>query len=505
MVMSNVSVQAVHCQSCSAPLVLQNNFKGRMVCSYCNSENVVVDVVKNIEIVEKENINSGISLDMQPIALHDKLVEHLSSDVCMPLDIFDKAKVVREQQIYFPAYCFYCTGTLQYVCEVGNERIRQEVHQSKKGASVESYIDIEYTQLSGTANITTTLMAIGSRKSNSTIQNLYFPQTALTQIEALNYIVAQYPNDKIKAIKKIRELTNLELSLAKKLVDAVYDSELPMPATTEYNEQFIKLIQYVEQSNSKSLDISSELIDIELMTFPDEATVLGYDIPELVAFNEFVKPQIESALQKEVGKMLNGKEVRNLTFGGSNIQKGDMKRVMLGFYNVTYEYDGNEYTLSVTGNGKRIYTENLPIDEERSRVYKDKKSAFEAIKQRTGWLTFYAVLGIVGAVVIISNWNSLPLSPVRFIALGALIAIIISCLIFRRKRIKAYNIQRATAGESIESFVRQFTDAKQQFSDGKRTLNGIYKNVYKTQNNNFHNLRNSIDEISNTYKNIRDE
>jgi len=97
------------CNSCGTPLKIPKNSKGHVQCPSCRNDCVLDGLVKNAEIAAKENINSGIPLTATPAMLHRQLVSQFYKSPDIPLDIFEKAEIVREEHHCVPAYCFRCT------------------------------------------------------------------------------------------------------------------------------------------------------------------------------------------------------------------------------------------------------------------------------------------------------------------------------------------------------------------------------------------------------------
>jgi hypothetical protein len=150
---------------------------------------VIEGLIKNAEIAAKENINSGFPLFASSATLHHKLVSVLSEATYMPLDVFEKGEVVREERHCVPAYWFQCNGTISFNYEVGNERV--ETYTVSRGNSVETRerTRTDWSPSSSSANVSPALFAPGNRKHALRIKNLYtyLDHNKLIDIEELDF------------------------------------------------------------------------------------------------------------------------------------------------------------------------------------------------------------------------------------------------------------------------------------------------------------------------------
>ena len=101
-----VTVQGLICSNCESPLKIPKNSKGHVKCPHCKTDQIIQGLVKNAEIAAKENINSGLPLNSTPATLHRILVLSLCNYTALPLDVFEKAEVIREERYCVPAYVF---------------------------------------------------------------------------------------------------------------------------------------------------------------------------------------------------------------------------------------------------------------------------------------------------------------------------------------------------------------------------------------------------------------
>lgn len=86
----NATVKDFRCKSCGAPLPIANNSKGSVRCPSCRTEYVLDGFTPNTEIAANGNINSGISLQTTPAALHSTLISLLLNEPHLPLDVFEQ-------------------------------------------------------------------------------------------------------------------------------------------------------------------------------------------------------------------------------------------------------------------------------------------------------------------------------------------------------------------------------------------------------------------------------
>ncbi|MBO4934414.1 MAG: hypothetical protein J5441_04500 [Clostridia bacterium] len=177
-------VKAFHCKNCGAPLDIPKNAKGVVVCQNCNTENVIANLVKNMAILEKENISCGISLDSKSgYELQICMKKALTSDSCVPLDILEKTVVKKEEHIMIPAYYFHCNASAPFSYEAGTQKER---YNSSKG-QMEKYT--EWQQAFGQASASADLVAPGNKEYEDVFHKLYSDLSPkdFVDIESLEY------------------------------------------------------------------------------------------------------------------------------------------------------------------------------------------------------------------------------------------------------------------------------------------------------------------------------
>lgn len=186
---SELQVRDFHCNNCGAPLEVPKNSKGKVVCPSCKTECVIEGLVKNSEIQSKENINSGIMLQMDTSELNQCVVSALTSSPIMPLDALEKAVVTKEEHICVPAYLYYCNASASFTYEAGNIREHKTAIDRGDYTTVEKEQYMEWTQMSSTASTTATLVASGNREYSEIIRQLYMhlDPNRLIDVEDLEY------------------------------------------------------------------------------------------------------------------------------------------------------------------------------------------------------------------------------------------------------------------------------------------------------------------------------
>lgn len=188
--MSNeFEVRDFRCKNCGAPLEVKNCTKGVVVCPSCKTECFIEGLIKNAEIKEKENINSGIALSADAMKLTNTIVNRLTSTPDAPLDILDNVKVLKEEHICIPSYLYYCNSSATYTYEAGNEREHKNAIDLGDRTRVEKETYIEWTQMSNSVAVSNILIASGNREYANIVAKLYknLSPNDLIDIEDLEY------------------------------------------------------------------------------------------------------------------------------------------------------------------------------------------------------------------------------------------------------------------------------------------------------------------------------
>ena len=187
-----VMVKDFRCNGCGSPLKIPKNSREPVRCPSCKTECVIERLVQNAEMAAKENINSGISLTATPAVLHRQLVKLLCESPTIPLDVFDKVEVIREERYCVPAYCFYCNGSASFTYEVGNKRAQTYTVDRGDSVEVREKTRTEWTPGSSTASVSPTLFAPGNRKTASQLKYFY---TNLDPKKLVDYEHLEFPSD----------------------------------------------------------------------------------------------------------------------------------------------------------------------------------------------------------------------------------------------------------------------------------------------------------------------
>ncbi|MCD7929385.1 MAG: hypothetical protein LUF86_04410 [Clostridiales bacterium] len=186
---TKMQVRDFHCKNCGTPLEIPRGSNGKVVCPSCKTECIIEGLVKNAEIQQKENINSGVPLSAEVTTLHNSVVNALTSSPSMPLDVLEQCEIVKEEHLCIPAYSFYCSGQANYTYEAGN--IRQHKTAIDKGnyTKVEKENYLEWTQMTGNASCDRNMVASGNREFADIIPRLFgnFSEGSLEDFEYLEY------------------------------------------------------------------------------------------------------------------------------------------------------------------------------------------------------------------------------------------------------------------------------------------------------------------------------
>lgn len=186
---TDMRVRNFQCNNCGAPLIIPKGSKGKVVCDCCRTECIIEGLVKNAEIQQKENINSGIPLAADTTVLHNKILNILTDSPCVPLDILEQAEIMKEEHLCIPAYLFYCNASGTYNYEAGNVREHKTAIDLGDKVRVEKERYVEWTQMSGSAALSKTLVVSGSKEYADVIKKLYLncSPNSLVDIEELEY------------------------------------------------------------------------------------------------------------------------------------------------------------------------------------------------------------------------------------------------------------------------------------------------------------------------------
>ena len=176
------------CNGCGASLEIPKNARGTVKCKFCNNECVLDGIIKNAEIAAKENINSGIPLSASSATLHRQLVSLLSSPY-IPLDVFDKMEVVREERYCIPAYLFDCTGEASFSYQVAEQRTQTYTVDRGDRVEVRDRVHTDWKNMNDRANISKIVFVSGSKEFARQVEELYMhlDSNLLVDFEELDF------------------------------------------------------------------------------------------------------------------------------------------------------------------------------------------------------------------------------------------------------------------------------------------------------------------------------
>jgi len=427
---STITAKSFRCNGCGESLKIPKNARGVMKCPSCKTECILDGILKNAEMAAKENINSGVPLTATASILHGQLVSILSKSSQIPLDVFENAEVIREERFCVPAYCFEYNGEAPFSYEEGKQETRQERGFSDDSETITTIKEVKWHTERGTASVSGTLFVSGNKK------------------------LAPY-----------------------------------------INKMYIKTDH-------------SQLVDFEYLEFPPDVETLEYDLPQLAVFNDHVKPIVDNSLAKEGKKALEGtsyegyiprggqygvRYTKGFKLSGSRIQK-DVTRVFLGLYRVVYKYGNQEFSMWVSGDGKKVINDGLPenlYSSERKQLkdtLDEKKQLYSSVPSNNTGLLIFGFIACVAAFTfsiysIIANGFSVPFLIIGLIsAAGAgLCGKFFSSV---RKKGKERDAQRAdaqteidNAQKAIDDFEAQLPNTIRRFKEQKKALRGIYAKV----------------------------
>ena len=232
----------------------------------------------------------------------------------------------------------------------------------------------------------------------------------------------------------------------------------------------------------------NQLVDFEYLEFPPDVKTLEYDLPQLTAFNEQIKPIVNKQLTKEGKKALAGTSyegniprggqygvtyTRDFKLSGPKIQK-EVTRVFLGLYCVVYKYGDKEYYMWATGDGQKVVCDELPIDPQRMEIRAEKQATIDAIptKKKAGcWSIGFLIVFIIIGLIFLSE-SELVVVGVFIIAISIGIGLWIFSV---NKKRKEYDAQRAEVQKDIDDFEGQLSYEIQRFKRQQKALRGIYE------------------------------
>lgn len=217
----------------------------------------------------------------------------------------------------------------------------------------------------------------------------------------------------------------------------------------EYSSVIQKLYMHMDPNR---------LIDVEDLEYPYDVKTASYNLPQSAAFNEYVKPYMDGILEEQAVNSLNGKTYRNISMGGSNVQKDEIIRIFLGVYHITYEYNGKEYSAFISGDGQNVVYEDVSVDLNRQRLFEEKQTALASVKNKHKYF----------------KWGMIICTVVAIFTMGISLIGTVICAVFYFKFKKEYNNTQSTCQQEIDAIKDESKRVKEAFIQKGQLLNGIY-------------------------------
>jgi DNA-directed RNA polymerase subunit RPC12/RpoP len=230
---TTVMAKSFRCSGCGASLEIPKNSRGNVRCPHCKNECVLDGLVKNAEMAAKNNISSGIALSATPHLLHRQIISLLSETPTIPLDIFEKAEVVREERYCVPAFEFEYDAEAPFKYQLGKRETRQE-HGFKDGAKTITTITetIWYPQ-SSSAAVNGTLYLSGNKELAVYINKLY--GSIIDSKDFIDFEYLEYPVD-----VKTLDFNIPETTVLNEYVKPIVDSQIQEEVTILLRNENVK-------------------------------------------------------------------------------------------------------------------------------------------------------------------------------------------------------------------------------------------------------------------------
>ena len=187
---------------------------------------------------------------------------------------------------------------------------------------------------------------------------------------------------------------------------------------------------------------------------------------------------MEKTILAKAESLLSNVEKQNFQLIGTSIQKGEVRRISIGIYEVELDYKGNIYKLYFSNNGDNSVVDSLPVDFSRRDMLFQKS---EAIRKFSSPLkTLFGGLAIAGMLIgLVMFLPQLKKDPnVINIILGILLIAggIVAAVFYFRKR-KEFIAQKRAMQAEYDGLQQQFEVAKQRFYANKIALKGVLKDL----------------------------
>ncbi|MDR2546407.1 MAG: zinc ribbon domain-containing protein [Lachnospiraceae bacterium] len=425
-------VRDFRCNSCGSPLKIPTNASAAVKCPSCKTECLIERAIRNAEIAAKENIESGIPLTATPAKLHSIVAKHVANMPNLPLDVFDKIEIIREERYCVPAFIFHCNGTESFNYEAGNEKI--EKYPVDRGTYVEVRTNKQmiWTPSSGTASVRKVIFATGNRKLQEQFNKLY----------------------KNIDVKKLVDIENLIYPVDVDTVSA------DIPQTTAFNEFAVPIIDNELEKKARAAVAKQ--------------TVSGFQLGG-------------SNIQKEVTRIYLGMYCIVFKYNEKEHRvwvNGDGSE---NFMNTVIPADKSRE------NTVKKHKEKIEEIEKDLRVLNNKLNAVEnrGFGCGFGFLVFAGIVGIIGGITLVVDAGNYEggaaLIIVSFLLTVAFIILGVNRKnsgekewIKRRNEIRPAieNAEKVLQEEKriLENF-RQQTNPIKKFKNQKKAMRGIYESV----------------------------
>jgi hypothetical protein len=363
----------------------------------------------------KENIESGVPFTASPSMLHHRLVHCIAEKPFMPLDVFNKVEVIREEHFCVPAYLISCNGSETFTFDVSNARSQTVVRSDGRESWEETRTREEWDNgKSSTVAVRMITIAPGNRKTVKLVQGLY----------------------------------------------GDFDAK--------------------------------KLVAIEKLIYPADAYMERSDIPQTMAYNEFTVPVVEKALKQKAIESLSKQKTRALQMGGANIQiQNEVVRIFLSMYRIVFKYGDKEYSLWVSGDGKKTMHTGMPVDGQIKKALdekqKEKERALSSIPSTISFglldfgkwvgfiLTGLGMMAMGGA----GNAGNSAMVLVTMVFLVPGIALAFGCVMRRSNKLDNYNALpgkiESKYQQEVDNLSAESKNVVQQFKAKKQALRGIYE------------------------------
>lgn len=181
-------VNSIVCTGCGAPIIVPKIYRRVLTCEYCGTSCVVEGITNNTEILDKENINSGIGFTCSKKSMNATLVNAMSYNNGYPLDIFEKAQIVSIEKYVAPCYLFACNSYATMTYDIGNTRQQNVVKKLGGEYYNKTETFVEYTHMSAIVTSDDLIVAAGNNENAEIIASVYanFDPSRLVDVEHLN-------------------------------------------------------------------------------------------------------------------------------------------------------------------------------------------------------------------------------------------------------------------------------------------------------------------------------